>query len=57
VVPEQGSLEVTGELRLFSEQLALTARLANLLGQTRFDLIGYPLPGRAAYLAMEIEWR
>jgi len=57
VVPEQGSLDVTGELRLCGEQLAFTVRLANLLGQTRFDLIGYPLPGRAAYLAMEIEWR
>jgi len=57
VVPEQGSLDVTGELRLFGEQLALSVRLTNLLAQTRFDLIGYPLPGRAAYLAMEIEWR
>jgi vitamin B12 transporter len=57
VVPEQGSLEVAAELRLFAEHLALKGRLANVLGQTRFDLIGYPLPGRAAYLAMETDWR
>jgi iron complex outermembrane receptor protein len=57
VMPPQGSLDVETELRLFAEHLALRGRLANVLGQTRFDLIGYPLPGRAAYLAMETDWR
>jgi vitamin B12 transporter len=57
VVPEQGSLDVATELRLSPAHLSISARLANVLGQTRFDLIGYPLPGRAAYLAMETEWR
>ncbi|HEY5375210.1 MAG TPA: TonB-dependent receptor [Polyangiaceae bacterium] len=57
VVPEQGSLDVGAELHLARAHLNVSARLANVLGQTRFDLIGYPLPGRAAYLAMETEWR
>jgi vitamin B12 transporter len=57
VMPPQGSLDVETELRLFAEHLRLRGRLANVLGQTRFDLIGYPLPGRAAYLAMETDWR
>jgi len=57
VVPEQGSLDVAAELHVRPAHLAFSARLVNLLGQTRFDLIGYPLPGRAAYLAMETEWR
>jgi iron complex outermembrane receptor protein len=57
VLPQQGSLDVASELHVRPAHLAVSARLVNLLGQTRFDLIGYPLPGRAAYLAMETEWR
>jgi iron complex outermembrane receptor protein len=57
VVPGQGSLDLAAELRVRPAHLNISARLANVLGQTRFDLIGYPLPGRAAYLAMETEWR
>jgi vitamin B12 transporter len=57
VMPPQGSLDVETELRLWTEHVAVRGRVANALGQTRFDLIGYPLPGRAAYLAMETDWR
>jgi iron complex outermembrane receptor protein len=57
VVPAQGSLDAGAELHLARAHLNVSARLANVLGQARFDLIGYPLPGRAAYLAMETEWR
>jgi iron complex outermembrane receptor protein len=57
VVPDQGSLDLATELHVKPAHLAVSARLVNLLGQTRFDLIGYPLPGRAAYLAMETEWQ
>jgi hypothetical protein len=31
-------------------------RLANVLDQPRFDLVGFPLPGRAVYAAMEVQW-
>ncbi|MES1183128.1 MAG: TonB-dependent receptor [Myxococcales bacterium] len=57
VIPEQGSLDVSAELHVKPAHLGVSARLVNLLDQTRFDLIGYPLPGRAAYLAMETEWQ
>ena len=56
VIPEQGSLDVEATLGAFADHLWLRSRLANLLDQTRFDLIGYPLPGRAAYLALEAQW-
>ncbi len=56
VIPEQGSLDVEAELDAVHDRLALRARVANLLDQTRFDLIGYPLPGRAAYIALEAKW-
>jgi vitamin B12 transporter len=56
VIPEQGSLELEAELGAFKGHLTLRARLANLLNQVRSDLIGYPLPGRAAYAALEAQW-
>jgi iron complex outermembrane receptor protein len=55
VIPEQGSLDVDGELAL-AEGLWLRGRVANVLDATRFDLVGFPLPGRAAYLSMEARW-
>jgi iron complex outermembrane receptor protein len=55
VIPAQTSLEVGGELGFFGDEIALRARVANVLNQARFDLIGYPLPGRAAYLALEMQ--
>jgi vitamin B12 transporter len=56
VIPEQSSLDLGAEVHVRPAHLNVSARLSNVLGQTRFDLIGYPLPGRAAYLAMETEW-
>ncbi|MGA7123583.1 MAG: TonB-dependent receptor [Polyangiaceae bacterium] len=56
VIPEQGSLDVDAELGALRDRVVLRARLVNLLDQTRFDLIGYPLPGRAAYIAVEAKW-
>ena len=30
------------------------ARLANVLDSDRFDIVGYPLPGRSAYVSLEV---
>jgi iron complex outermembrane receptor protein len=57
IIPEQGSLDVEAELDAWdAARCAIRLRLANLLDQTRFDLIGYPLPGRAAYASLEAKW-
>ena len=56
VIPAQGSLDVDAELADLGGHLSLRARVANLLNETRFDLVGFPLPGRAAYLSMEARW-
>jgi iron complex outermembrane receptor protein len=56
VIPAQGSLDVDAELVLLGEHLFLRGRLSNLLDQTRVDLVGYPLPGRAGYLNLEARW-
>jgi vitamin B12 transporter len=56
VIPAQGSLDAEGEVSVLDGHLTLRGRLANLLDQTRKDLIGYPLPGRTAYAALEAQW-
>ncbi len=56
VIPEQGSLDLDAEIGAFRDRVVLRGRLVNLLDQTRFDLIGYPLPGRAVYVALEAKW-
>ncbi len=55
-IPEQGWMDVEAELGAFSEHVMLRARLANVFNQPRSDLLGYPLPGRAAFAAVEIKW-
>jgi vitamin B12 transporter len=56
VIPEQGSLDVEAEMGAWGDRLSLRGRLANVLDQTRTDLVGYPLPGRAANVALEAKW-
>ncbi len=56
LIPEQSSLDVDAELSSFDGHLSLRGRVANVLDRPRSDLVGYPLPGRAAYVAMEARW-
>jgi iron complex outermembrane receptor protein len=55
-IPEQGWMDVEAEVGAFGEHVLLRGRLANVLNQTRFDLVGYPLPGRAAFVSFELKW-
>lgn len=55
-IPAQGSLDLDVEVGMFDEHLFARARVANVLDQQRTDLVGYPLPGRAAYAALEARW-
>lgn len=55
-LPAQSSLDADVEVAMFDEHLVARARVANVLNQTRVDLVGYPLPGRAAYAALEARW-
>ncbi len=40
----------------FMRHAALRARVSNLLDTRTYDLLGYPLPGRAAYANVELRW-
>jgi iron complex outermembrane receptor protein len=60
VIPAQGSLDaaIGAELDLGTDEVAAHARLrlANILNEARFDVVGFPLPGRSAFGSLEVMW-
>lgn len=56
VIPEQGNMDLEIMADTTSGRVRARVRLANVLDEPRFDLVGYPLPGRAVYAAMELRW-
>jgi iron complex outermembrane receptor protein len=54
VIPEQTTLAVSGAASWWSGVLVTRARLANALDSERFDVVGYPLPGRSFYVSAEL---
>ena len=54
VIPEQTALGLTGAARWLSGALVTRVRVANLLDAQRFDIVGYPLPGRSVYASLEV---
>ena len=56
VIPEQGNMDIEVVVETVLGRARARARLANVLNQPRFDLVGFPLPGRAVYAAMELQW-
>ncbi|MCL2779150.1 MAG: TonB-dependent receptor [Polyangiaceae bacterium] len=55
VIPAQGSLDMDGQVE-FVHHLTVRIRLADALNQSRFDVIGYPLPRRSLFAALEGHW-
>ena len=54
VIPEQTTLGVSGAATWWGGALVTRARLANALDSERFDVVGYPLPGRSFYVSAEV---
>jgi iron complex outermembrane receptor protein len=55
VIPAQSSLDLELFLRSL-DRISTRARVANLLDQRRFDVVGFPLPGRSAFVSVEATW-
>jgi vitamin B12 transporter len=53
VIPEQGNLELQGELAFLRWQSALRVRVDNVFDQQRFDVVGFPLPGTTFFASFE----
>lgn len=56
VLPSQGSLDVELSTWWLRRRVGASVRATNLLDQTRRDLIGYPLPGRAGFASLDLSW-
>ncbi|HYJ09424.1 MAG TPA: TonB-dependent receptor [Polyangiaceae bacterium] len=54
VIPEQATLGVGARASWFGGVFSTRARVANALGSERFDIVGYPLPGRSLYVSAEV---
>jgi vitamin B12 transporter len=56
VIPDQTSLDVEIFLHSFRRRLVTRARMANALDSRRFDIVGFPLPGRSVFASLEATW-
>jgi len=54
VIPEQTTLGFTGAASWLDGVVVTRLRLANVLDAQRFDIVGYPLPGRSVYASLEL---
>jgi len=53
VLPEQMTLDVGARYEFLGGRLRAQAQVQNLLDAPRYDLLGYPLPGRTVELGLE----
>jgi iron complex outermembrane receptor protein len=54
VIPDQTTLGVTGAGSWLSGRIVTRLRVANAFDAQRFDIVGYPLPGRSVYASLEV---
>ncbi len=57
VIPEQGNVDLEAEAGFAHGELTLRASLRNLFDSARFDVVGYPLPGRSFFVSLETQFR
>lgn len=56
VIPEQTNVDLETEASLPHKSLTLRASLRNLFDSPRFDVVGFPLPGRSFFLSLETQF-
>jgi iron complex outermembrane receptor protein len=57
VIPAQSTFDLELSQAFFSERAMLRARAADLFDAARFDVVGYPLPGRSFFVSLEVRSR
>ena len=53
VIPEQHSLDLEASLSALRGGIVLRARVVNVTGASRYDVVGFPLPGRSFFTSFE----
>jgi vitamin B12 transporter len=56
IIPQQSSLDAEALAQTADERFTLRLRVADVLDAQRFDIVGFPLPRRAGFLALEAKW-
>jgi iron complex outermembrane receptor protein len=56
VIPAQRFFDLEAELTALGRAIVTRARISNLLDAQRFDVVGFPLPGRSFFLSTEVTW-
>jgi iron complex outermembrane receptor protein len=56
VIPQQSSLDAEAVAQTKDDRFTLRLHMADVLDTQRFDIVGFPLPRRAAFLALEAKW-
>jgi vitamin B12 transporter len=56
VIPQQQWTDLEATLVFLDELITLRGRAGNVFDARRFDVVGFPLPGRSAFLSMEARW-
>jgi iron complex outermembrane receptor protein len=53
VIPEQHSLDLDASVSALEGGIVLRARVANVFDSARYDVVGFPLPGRSFFASLE----
>lgn len=56
VIPAQTFVDLELGFVLLNEVLSVQGRISNVFDARRFDVVGFPLPGRGAFMSMEATW-
>ena len=54
VIPEQASLDVDAAFLVLDRTLWVRARVTDVFDAKRYDVVGFPLPGRSAFVSLEV---
>lgn len=53
VIPEQTFVDLEFGMRIYRDHFHLRGRVSNLFNADRFDVVGFPLPGRSVFFSLE----
>ncbi len=53
VIPSQSATDLELGVRAFQDAVSARGRVSNLFNVDRFDVVGFPLPGRSAFFSIE----
>jgi vitamin B12 transporter len=57
VIPAQSNVDLEADAHLFQDALIARASVRNIFDTSRYDVVGYPLPGRSAFLSLETRFK